>query len=78
MEQLDRNMQRRVWSRVYPQQPAGLTPQQRQRLRRCLERSREDLSFYQKMENHSLYAEAFAHLATQTTEQIKMLQQMLR
>jgi hypothetical protein len=78
MERLDRNMQRRVWSRVYPNKGMGLTPQQREVLRRCLARSKENLGFYQKMSNHSLYGQAFARLAEETGEQIKMLTQMLQ
>ena len=78
MEKLDRNMQRRVWSRVYPNKRGGLTPQQREILGRCLERSKENLAVYEKMRAHSIYGQAFAHLAEQTNEQIKMLTQMLQ
>ena len=78
MEQLDRNMQRRVWARVYPNKRGGLTPQQRQILQRCLERSKENLTVYEKMQKHSFYGEAFGKMYTETAEHIKMLQQMLQ
>ncbi len=77
MKPLDRNLQRRVWARVYDRTAVPMTAQQRQALVRCLQRSRENLTFYQKMQSHSLYAEAFTHLANQTAEQIKMLKQIL-
>ena len=78
MKPLDRGMQRRVWARVYDRKAAPLTQQQRQSLRRCLERSQENLAFYEKMQTHQIYAEAFDRLYAQTAEQIKMLSQMLR
>ena len=78
MKPLDRNMQRRVWSRVYDPGSAPLTPQQKQLLQRCLQRSKENLAVYEKMEKHGLYAEALSRLQTETAEHIKMLQQMLR
>ncbi len=78
MEKLDRNMQRRVWARVYDKGSMPLKEKQRQRLGQCLVRSRENLTFYEKMEHHSIYSEAFAKLRAETAEHIKMLQQMLR
>ena len=78
MEKLDRNVQRRVWARVYNKKAVPLTPQQREALRRCLERSRENLTVYEKMKDHGIYAEAFARLHAETTEHIKMLKQMLQ
>ncbi len=78
MKPLDRKMQRQVWERVYDQRSVSLTSQQRQALQRCLQRSRENLAFYEKMENHNTYAAAFDRLATETREHIKMQQQMLR
>ncbi len=78
MQPLDKQMQRRVWARVYDRKAAPLSPQQRQSLQRCLVRIRENLAVYEKMEGHSIYAEAFARLHAETAEQIKMLKQMLR
>ena len=77
MQPLDRKLQRRVWARVYPQQPAGLTLRQRESLSRCLMRSKENLAIYEKMQKHTIYGPAFAKLYTETAEHIKMLQQML-
>ena len=78
MEPLDRNMQRRVWARVYPEHPSGWSPKQRQALQRCLARSKENLAIFVQLENHSLYGQAFGKLAGETREHMKMLQQMLK
>ncbi len=78
MKPLDRNMQRRVWSRVYDPSAAPLTPQQLQLLQRCLQRSRENLAVFGKLDRQGMYAEAFSRLHTETAEHIKMLTQMLR
>ena len=75
MEQLDRNLQRRVWNRVYDKGSLPLTPRQRQALRQSLARSRENLTLYEKMEHHGIYGDAFAKLRSETAEHIKMLQQ---
>ena len=77
METLDRNMQRRVWARVYPNQRGVLTDRQRQQLRRCLERSRGNLAVYEVLQKHGIYGEAFARMYAETAEHMKMLQQML-
>ena len=78
MEKLDRNLQRRVWARVYDKQGMPLNPKQREMVRRCLERSWENMAVYEKMKTHGIYGDAFAKLQTETAEHIKMLQQMLR
>ena len=77
MEPLDRQLQRRVWKRVYESPREMLTRRQREVLGRCLARCRENLAVYEKMSSHFIYQEAFAHMAAQTREQIKMLRQML-
>ena len=77
METLDRQLQRRVWARVYDGPKETLTARQREHLRRCLVRSRENLAVYEKMQRHYAYQEAFARLQTETREQIKMLRKML-
>ena len=78
MESLDRQMQKRVWDRVYqPPAPPPLTPQQRQRLQQCLQRSEGNLRVYESMTHHILYGEAFQRMARETAEQIKMLRQIL-
>ncbi|MBR4971506.1 MAG: hypothetical protein IKY59_00880 [Oscillospiraceae bacterium] len=77
MKPLDRRLQQRVWSRVYESPRQMLNARQRESLRKCLQRCRENLAAYDKMRGHFAYQEAFAHLESQTREQIKMLQQML-
>lgn len=76
---MDKNMERRVWQRVYGSQsmPRRLTPQQRQNLRRSLERASANLRFFESQRDDPVYREAFAHLALQTGEHCKMLRQML-
>lgn len=81
MEKLDRQLQKRVWERVYaqPQPPQPrLHPHLEKQLRQCLQRCQANLAVYQQQTGHSYYGEAFRRLTTDTTEQIKMLQQMLR
>ena len=77
MKPLDRHLQRRVWSRVYSGAGKNLTPWQRESLGRALARCRQNLTAFERMEHHPLYAEAFARMAAETREQIKMLKQML-
>ena len=76
---MDKNTERKVWERVYgaPPPPPRLTPQQRQSLRRCLQRSEANLRFYEGQKNHPVYREAYTHLALQTAEHCKMLRQIL-
>ena len=76
MEKLDKNLQRRVWQRVYDQ-PASLTKQQRQSLAQCLQRAMANRAVLESLENHSLYAEAFTRMANETGEHCKMLRQIL-
>ena len=79
METLDRNLQKRVWDRVYGKTPQPrLIPRQRQQLRQALQRSEANLAMYRQFANHSVYNEAFRRLAEETAEHIKMLQQMLK
>ena len=76
---MDQNIERSVWQRVYgnPPPPPRLTPQERQNLRRCLQRAEANLRTFQSMRNHPVYREAFSHLAAQTQEHCKMLRQIL-
>ena len=78
MEKLDRNLQRRVWARVYDKQGMPLNQKQRETLRKCLERSRKNLAVYEKMKSHGIYGDAFTRLYKETAEQMKMLGQMLQ
>ncbi len=78
MKTLDRNLQRRVWARVYGDTPQKLTHRQRENLRRALVRCGENLALFEQLEHHSLYGDAFARLTHETREHTKMLNQMLR
>ena len=76
---MDKNMEQRVWQRVYGQAsiPHRLTPQQRQNLRQSLQRAQMNLRFFESQRGDPVYNEAFTHLATQTAEHCKMLRQIL-
>ena len=76
---MNREMEQRVWQRVYEgyQPPPRLTPQQRQNLRRSLERTSANLRFFESQCQDPVYREAFLHLSTQTAEHCKMLRQIL-
>ena len=79
MEKLDRQMQKRVWDRVYAQpQAPRLSPQQRQNLQQALRRCEANLAFYEKMSAHDPYGDAFRRMAAETVEHTKMLRQMLQ
>ena len=77
MQKLDRQLQRRVWARVYGGQPVAWTDRQRQALERARNNCRKNLALYERMTSHALYAEAFHRLAEETKEHIKMLNQIL-
>ena len=76
---MDKEKETEVWNRVYgfPQPPARLTPRQRQQLRQAMNRSTENLRTYESMSRAPYYGDAFAHMAAQTNEHIKMLRQIL-
>ena len=76
---MDKNTERRVWQRVYGAQPmpTRLTPQQRQNLRRSLDRATANLRFFENQSRDPVYSEAFAHMAAQTAEHCKMMRQIL-
>ena len=76
---MDKATERNVWQRVYgaPPRQMPLTSQQRQNLRRSMDRANANLRFFESQGRHPVYAEAFAHMASQTAEHIKMMRQML-
>ena len=77
MESLDRNLQRRVWARVYESPKEMFTAVQRTQVQKCLQRCRANLAALESLRGHCVYQEAFDHLRSQTQQQIQMLQQML-
>lgn len=76
---MNRNMEKRVWQRVYGGQayPPSHAPRQKQALRQALARAQANVRFYEQERRDPVYGEAFAHLAQQTQEHCKMLRQML-
>lgn len=76
---MDKEREMEVWNRVYPgmQRPACLTQRQKQMLRFALRRCMENQRIYESMTCHGRYGEAFARMASDNAEQIKMLRQIL-
>lgn len=74
---MDKNMEQRVWQRVYGRSSPSRTPRQRQELQRSLNRAETNLAFYESQSGDMVYGEAFSHLANQTREHCKMLRQIL-
>ena len=76
---MDKNMERRVWQRVYRNEaiPHRLTPYQRQNLRQSLQRLNANLRFFEGQVNDPVYGDAYRHLATQTEEHRKMVRRIL-
>lgn len=77
---MDKKMEKRVWQRVYGRSPMPpkSTPQQRQQLRRSLDRSQANLRFYESQSRDPVYGEAFTRLADETREHCKMLGLMIQ
>lgn len=81
MENIDRDMERRVWERVYANtevSPVRRQRQPREALRRCYERAMANVKFYESRSRDPIYGPAYTHLARQTQEECKMLQQIMK
>ena len=76
MKPLDKNLQQRVWDRVYPQK-TGFSPQQRQHLSQSLRRAQANFQLWEELSRHPVYGDAFARMAKETGEHRKMLRQIL-
>lgn len=74
----DKELQKRVWQRVYGENRPQIDPNRRQELTRCRRRELENARNYGAMVNHSRYGEAFRHLKQQAEEHAAMLEQMLK
>lgn len=75
---MDKDMERRVWQRVYGQRPpARLTPRQRQQIQRSLNQAKDNLAFFESQRSDPVYGEAFHRMATETGEHVKMMRQIL-
>lgn len=75
---IDKNMERRVWQRIYPQPPRELPKWRRDRLQQCLQREQQNFRYYDDLRMDEMYGPAFGRLADDAIEHIKMLQQILR
>lgn len=74
---IDRDMERRVWQRVYgrpmPQRPGY----SREKLQQCLRREQMNFQYYDHLRMDPVYGMAFARMADEAGEHIKMLRQIL-
>ena len=72
---IDKQMERRVWQRIYGK---PMPRYSREKLQQCLRREEVNFRYYDDQRMDPVYGEAFARLATETMEHIKMLRQILR
>ena len=72
---MDNDMERRVWERIY----GGQTRLRgnRERLRQCLRREEANFRIYDGLRMEQTYGTAFARLADDALEHMKMLRRIL-
>ena len=75
---IDKSMERRVWQRIYPQSGTQRPRWSREKLQQCLRREEMNFRYYDDLRMDEMYGPAFARLADDAMEHIKMLRQMLR
>lgn len=73
---MDKNMEKRVWQRVYGTAKPRRVPMQE--LRRSLNRAQANLRFFESQSRDPIYGEAFERMATETAEHCKMLQRIMQ
>ncbi len=71
--ELDRKLQRRVWSRVYGAAPH---PQPRQQIENARRRQAMNLRFFESRKNDPIYGAAYAHMADLSRQIIAMLKNL--
>lgn len=75
MVRIDRDMERRVWQRVYgKQQPQKQVD--KKVLEQCYRREMANFTFYDRNREDPVYGAAFTRLAQDAQEHCKMLQQI--
>ena len=74
---IDKQMERRVWQRVYGQQTPLRQNLNREKLRQCLRREEMNFEYYDSLRHHETYGPAFSRLADDGAEHIKMLRRIL-
>ena len=75
---IDKSMERRVWQRIYPQSGTQRPRWSREKLQQCLRREEMNFRYYDDLRMDEMYGAAFARLADDAMEHMKMLRQMLR
>ena len=75
---IDKSMERRVWQRIYPQSGTQRPRWSREKLQQCLRREEMNFRYYDDLRMDEMYGAAFARLADDAMEHIKMLRQILR
>ena len=74
---IDKQTERRVWQRIYPQSNVQPPKWQRERLTQCLRREEANFSYYDQLRMDPVYGPAFARLADEALEHSKMLRRIL-
>ena len=75
---IDKQMERRVWQRIYGQQQPTFRRYSREKLRQCLRREEMNFQYYDSLRMDETYGPAFGRLADDALEHIKMLRQIGR
>ena len=74
---IDKQMERRVWQRIYRNPPSPARRLNREKLRQCLRREEMNFGHYDSLRHHEIYGPAFARLADDAAEHMKMLRRIL-
>lgn len=74
---IDKNMERRVWQRIYGQSVPPRPAYSREKLMQCLRREEMNFQYYDSLRCDSIYGPAFGRLADDALEHKKMLRQIL-
>lgn len=73
---VNQEMERRVWGRIYGT-PMG-KKWNREQLRQCLRREEQNFRYYDSLRMEPTYGPAFARLADDAMEHMKMLRRILQ
>ena len=74
---IDKQMERRVWQRIYGNNTPQRQSLNREKLRQCLRREEMDFRYYDALRQHETYGPAFSRLADDAAEHMKMLRRIL-
>ena len=75
---IDKQMESRVWQRIYGRPQMVNRRYSREKLRQCLRREEINFQYYDSLRMDETYGPAFGRLADDAMEHMKMLRQILR